>query len=324
MSQIPVHLRFRVLKPRWAHDPANMVKGGQKGTIGPGQAEEDAEATRDIQPNRDMFGGHPFDMDLLDALEAYLKGLEANMKECWLNAAISALYALEPSMFAITDKGDPSLYAGDPFKIDKKDKFSLIPTPPLGLDPLKFLARDEGWATTEFTRADFERIMLKWLPEAFPGIDLEALFAKAAQMMVQTGRHGSKLTDPDVLAALNDTLLNRKFAGVGILVSEHHGEFSVSKLAAGGPAEKAKLQINDRLLSVDGEPVQSLGLLQLARRLRGPVGESVEVEYLRGEKASKAKLKREEIAPFELKNIEGLSMHLADDAGLGWIYVIGV
>lgn len=322
MSQNPVHIRFRVLKPRWPHDPAAMAKGGQKSTIGPGAVENQDQP--DVQPNRDMFDGHPFDIDLLDALEAYLKAQEADMKTAWLHAALAALLELRPAMFAITDKGDPSLFAGDPFKIDKKDKFSLVPTPPLGGDPLKFLDRDEGWATTDFSRADFERIMLKWLPEAFPGIDLEQLLALAAAMMIKSGKPGSLLSDPDVLGWVNQWLMNRKFAGIGILLAEHAGEFHVSKIAPGSPAEKGKLQINDRLTTVDGEPARSLGLLQIARRLRGKVGESVELGYIRGETPGKVKLKREEIIPFELRNIQGLSLHLADDVGLGWVCVLGV
>ncbi len=56
----------------------------------------------------------------------------------------------------------------------------------------------------------------------------------------------------------------------------------VASVAEGGPAEAAGMQVNDRIVSFDGQPVISMGELTVAVRLRAP-GTEVPVEVVRGD-----------------------------------------
>lgn len=48
-----------------------------------------------------------------------------------------------------------------------------------------------------------------------------------------------------------------------------------------GPAARAGLAEGDRILAIDGEPVEGLSPEQIAARLRGPVGSTVELRVER-------------------------------------------
>ena len=56
----------------------------------------------------------------------------------------------------------------------------------------------------------------------------------------------------------------------------------VASVTSGGPAEAAGMQVNDRIVSFDGQPVGSMAELTVAVRLRAP-GTEVPVEVVRGE-----------------------------------------
>ncbi|MCY3805058.1 MAG: trypsin-like peptidase domain-containing protein [bacterium] len=56
----------------------------------------------------------------------------------------------------------------------------------------------------------------------------------------------------------------------------------VASVTPGGPAEAAGMQVNDRIVAFDGQPVGSMGELTVAVRLRAP-GTEVPVEVVRGD-----------------------------------------
>jgi len=56
----------------------------------------------------------------------------------------------------------------------------------------------------------------------------------------------------------------------------------VASVTPGGPAEAAGMQINDRIVAFDGQPVASMNELTVAVRLRAP-GTEVPVEVIRGD-----------------------------------------
>jgi carboxyl-terminal processing protease len=71
--------------------------------------------------------------------------------------------------------------------------------------------------------------------------------------------------------------LEKEIQGIGIgLQQNSEGNFIISHLVEGGPAEKSKqVQINDRLLEVDGKSVQGQDLNHVMALIRGKTGTSI-------------------------------------------------
>jgi hypothetical protein len=72
--------------------------------------------------------------------------------------------------------------------------------------------------------------------------------------------------------------------GMGVAVGKD-GAASVSMIAPDSPAANAGIQVGDRLLTVDGQPIGSLTLAQIAARLRGPAQSPVTVGLQRESEA---------------------------------------
>ncbi len=63
--------------------------------------------------------------------------------------------------------------------------------------------------------------------------------------------------------------------------SADHG-LRVVDVPEDGPASRSGLAEGDRIVAIDGEPVEGLSASQIAARLRGPVGTTVELRVERG------------------------------------------
>jgi C-terminal processing protease CtpA/Prc len=50
-----------------------------------------------------------------------------------------------------------------------------------------------------------------------------------------------------------------------------------------GPAREAGLEVEDRILAIDGVPIADMGRDEVVARLRGPVGSRVELTVRRGD-----------------------------------------
>ncbi|KAG6541803.1 hypothetical protein Mapa_016818 [Marchantia paleacea] len=74
--------------------------------------------------------------------------------------------------------------------------------------------------------------------------------------------------------------LTYQYTGVGVALGKKSpsGGLTIVSPFAGSPAEEAGILPGERLLRIDGEPVDSLSAEEAVNRLRGPAGSSVELE----------------------------------------------
>ena len=77
--------------------------------------------------------------------------------------------------------------------------------------------------------------------------------------------------------------LSQEFGGVGVRI-QMLGEPSVPTVLGppepGTPAYMADIRSGDRILTINGEPTQSMDMLDVLKRMRGPVGEPVVLELV--------------------------------------------
>ncbi len=84
------------------------------------------------------------------------------------------------------------------------------------------------------------------------------------------------------------------FTGVGVVFSQDKsGDFVISKVISGGPADSAGMKAGDVLLKVDGKTYEDAD--QMAMHMRGEEGTSVKVTYRRGSETKEAELVRAQV-----------------------------
>ncbi len=66
-----------------------------------------------------------------------------------------------------------------------------------------------------------------------------------------------------------------ELSNVGAMLGQHGEQVTVGFLIAGGPAEKAGVQLYDRVVSIDGKSVDGMTMDDCVQRLRGPEGSRV-------------------------------------------------
>lgn len=72
-----------------------------------------------------------------------------------------------------------------------------------------------------------------------------------------------------------------KFGGVGIEIGVQDNIVTVISPLVGSPADKAGLKAQDKIIAVDGEPTQGIGIDGAVARIRGDIGTSVTLTVLR-------------------------------------------
>ena len=84
----------------------------------------------------------------------------------------------------------------------------------------------------------------------------------------------SELMDAEMFDELKASTTG-KFGGIGAVVSPKHGDYKVISCLDGQPAEKAGIQPGDIIEAVDGDKIHGLVLLDVLRKVRGPVGSQI-------------------------------------------------
>ena len=69
----------------------------------------------------------------------------------------------------------------------------------------------------------------------------------------------------------------RSFGGIGVVVAAHSDGALIEAVKAGEPAAKTGLQKGDRILSIGPQSIGGLSIKRIVSRLRGPIGEHVEM-----------------------------------------------
>ena len=109
-------------------------------------------------------------------------------------------------------------------------------------------------------------------------VDSQDLIEKAVQGMVRSLDPHSALLPPEAFEDLSiDT--KGKFTGIGIHITMRNGFVTVISPIVGTPAHKAGIRAMDRIVKVDGKPVDELR--QAVNLMRGPKGTKVNVTVLR-------------------------------------------
>ena len=104
--------------------------------------------------------------------------------------------------------------------------------------------------------------------------------------------------------------MQQRLFGIGILMRDDADGFSVIKVVEGGPADRQKsLQLGDKIVAVNGEPVIGLDITEVVEMIRGDQGSIVSLKILRKEKetpsdqliARELKMKRGEVVVKEMR-----------------------
>lgn len=76
--------------------------------------------------------------------------------------------------------------------------------------------------------------------------------------------------------------LSGKIVGVGIEISFESAAVNVLSVLPHSPAEKVGIKASDKIIQIEGKSLKGLTLSEIVRRLRGKVGDSVRLTWLRG------------------------------------------
>lgn len=111
--------------------------------------------------------------------------------------------------------------------------------------------------------------------------------------------------------------LSNAFGGVGVQIESHDGHIIVVTPIAGTPAERAGLDRGDRLVKVDGKPLENPTVEQVLRLVRGAPDTTVTITAFRPatNQTLDFKLKRERI---RLDSVRHVSLN---EAGIGYLQV---
>lgn len=103
----------------------------------------------------------------------------------------------------------------------------------------------------------------------------EAVFNGITGALDRFSRYASPDTARDQRAARDG------FGGIGITLEGDGGEFRITQVTAGGPADLAGIRSEDRLVAVDGLATAGRSQSDVIHSLRGPISSSVEVTVRR-------------------------------------------
>src|SRR5262249_55608242 len=88
----------------------------------------------------------------------------------------------------------------------------------------------------------------------------------------------------------------RKTIGVGLSLERDDHGVKIAKVWPGGPAADKQLEPNDRLISIDGKPIdKKTSLGEVEAQLKGEADKTVEVEYERDKEKKTVELTFREV-----------------------------
>ena len=111
-------------------------------------------------------------------------------------------------------------------------------------------------------------------------VDMKPVVEEAIRgMLSELDPHSSYLTAEEMKAAMEMT--KGKFGGIGVAYDTLRDSIVVTNVLPNGPAQKAGLKLNDRIVEVDGRAVVGVKRSEVPKLLRGDSGSVVEVGVAR-------------------------------------------
>lgn len=133
-------------------------------------------------------------------------------------------------------------------------------------------------------------------------VDDKKLIEAALQGMMTALDPHSNYLPPDGYDDLRERT-EGQYSGVGLTIQAEGGLVKIISPMDGGPAARAGVQAGDVISSIDGQTASGLTVSQVSEKLRGAVGTSVKVTFLRdGEEPREVVLTREVI---EIDSVTG-------------------
>ena len=128
----------------------------------------------------------------------------------------------------------------------------------------------------------FAQVFARIAADAVDSVAPDAMYEKAARGLVRgLNDPYADLYSPQELASFSRNSLGNSYGGVGMLIEDQQGTFTVAKVYPHTPAEAGGVQLGDRIVSVNGTSTSGLKLEGVSGRLTGTPGSSVRVRFAR-------------------------------------------
>jgi carboxyl-terminal processing protease len=123
----------------------------------------------------------------------------------------------------------------------------------------------------------------------------------------------SNYVEPDYFPFVDDNL-SGAIEGIGVVITENEdtSEIEVVNVLKGTPAEQNGIEEGDAFITVNGEDAIGMTFLELASRVRGPAGTTVDITMRRGDELIDFTIER---AHIDIPNVEYKTL----DGGIGYI-----
>ncbi len=110
--------------------------------------------------------------------------------------------------------------------------------------------------------------------------DSQKLIYGAIKGMIQSlDPHSSFMTKEEYKELMTET--KGSFSGIGVEITIKDKILTVVSPIEGTPADKAGMKAGDRIIKVEGESTQDMGLIEAVKRIRGPEGSKVNLTIVR-------------------------------------------
>jgi carboxyl-terminal processing protease len=128
----------------------------------------------------------------------------------------------------------------------------------------------------------FAQVFARIAADAVDSVTPDAMYEKAARGLVRSLNDPyADLYSPQELSSFSRNSLGNAYGGVGMLIEDQQGTFTVAKVYPHTPAEAGGVQLGDRIVSVNGVSTTGLKLEGVSGRLTGSPGSSVRVTFAR-------------------------------------------
>ena len=110
--------------------------------------------------------------------------------------------------------------------------------------------------------------------------DSQKLIYGAIKGMIQSlDPHSSFMTKEEYKELMTET--KGSFSGIGVEITIKDKILTVVSPIEGTPADKAGMKAGDKIIKVEGESTQDMGLIEAVKRIRGPEGSKVNLTIVR-------------------------------------------